>query len=85
MKFFLTRLMSVNRIVPNSVLPILSSEDEKTFVEEGKNQPSMRAKSRRPSFWNNNDAPSRILLMMLIGKRGGVWYATWIICVVFQN
>lgn len=71
-EIYLTRLMSVNITVPDSVLPYLFSEDENTDVEDGKNQPSIRAKSRRPSCWNNRDAPCRMLLITSIGKRGGV-------------
>lgn len=68
----LTRLISVNKIIPDSVIPYFPSDDDNTFVEEGINHPSIRAKSRRPSRWNKRDAPSRILLIISVGKRGGV-------------
>lgn len=67
----LTKLMSVNTITPDSVFPKLFSEED-IGADGGKNHPSILAKSRRPSRWNNIDAPSRILFMTSRGKRGGV-------------
>lgn len=64
--------MSVYIIVPNSVLPNFPAEDENASMELGKNHPSIRAKSRRPSWRNKIDAPSRIFSITLGGKRGGV-------------
>lgn len=52
--------MSVNIIVPDSLFPNLSSDIDDPRVEDGKNQPSILAKSRKPRRLNNIDAPSRI-------------------------
>ena len=68
---YLTKFMSVNTIVPNSVFPKLLSEND-TLAELGKNHPSICAKSRKPNCWNNSDAPSLIVSITSIGKRGGV-------------
>lgn len=47
---YLTRLISVNNIVPLTDPPNLFSEKYGALAEGGKNQPSILAKSRRPSF-----------------------------------
>lgn len=57
-------------VTPN--LPTFSS-DARMFNEEGKNQPSIRAKSRKPSCLNNVEAPFLMQSIMSEGKRGGVW------------
>lgn len=68
----LTMLMSVNITVPHLVRPNLLSDNDESLTELGKNHPSIRAKSLRPSCLNNRDAPSRIVSITSIGKRGGV-------------
>lgn len=56
----LTKLMSVNIIVPNLLFPNLSSNIDDPRVDDGKNHPSILAKSRKPRRLNKIDAPSRI-------------------------
>lgn len=70
---YLTKLISVNITVPESVLPNLFPAEVEAFVEGGKTQPSILAKSRKPSRWNSNDAPSRIFEITSIENLGGVW------------
>jgi hypothetical protein len=64
--------MSVNIMVPDSDLPNSLSEDDSLQPELGKNHPSIRAKSCRPSRLNNTDAPLRIFSITYKGNRGGV-------------
>lgn len=64
--------MSVNIISPDLRPLDVSFEVGDIFEVGAKYHPSMRAKSRRPSFLNRRDASSRILLITWIGKRGGV-------------
>lgn len=64
--------MSVNTMIPDSVLPNPLSEYNDLQHELGKNHPSIRAKSRSRNFWNNADAPLRIFSITSKENRGGV-------------
>lgn len=70
----LTKLISVKRTVPYLVVPNfpLFSAEGKEVTGEGKNQPSILAKSCRPRRRNKIETPSLMQSITSAGKRGGV-------------
>lgn len=70
----LTKLISVKRIVPCLVFPnfLLFSAEGKEVTGEGKNQPSILAKSCRARRRNKRESPCLMQSITSAGKRGGV-------------
>jgi len=70
----LTKLISVKRTVPYLVFPIFSlfSAEGKELTGEGKNQPSILAKSCRPRRRKKRESPCLMQSITSAGKRGGV-------------
>lgn len=56
-------------VCPNLLFSLVEISVES---EEGRNHPSIRAKSRRPNIRNNKDAPCLIQSITSVVKRGGV-------------